>query len=302
MADFGKLPNFFIIGAAKSGTTTLYDVLKQHPQVYLPVEKEPQFFSQEELFGRGAGWYEETFFKGARRYPARGEATPHYLYWGTKVAPRLKDLYGNGRVKFIVSFRDPVKRAYSWYWNMVREGREDLSFAKALSAEGERIEKYGQSLDDRGSMIYGYFRGGCYAAQLRPFLELFPREDFLLLLQEDIVEDLEGVMAKVFGFIGVDSSLKVREVRSNPATMPRLRILHGLLRERSALKEAVKPFLPRSIRRRTKSNLMKLNLKETSYPPLDEELELALRRRYRDEIEQLQRIMGRDLSRWMIKN
>ncbi len=299
MANFQRLPNFFIIGAAKSGTTTLHDLLRQHQEVYVPGIKEPMFFNREEHFGKGLGWYEKTFFHGAERRPARGEATPHYLYWSGKVAPRLKALYGDGDVRFVACFRDPVKRAYSHYWNMVREGKEDLSFAEAVAAEDERLEKNGRFLDEQGSMLYGYVEGGRYTKLLRPFLELFPRERFLFLLQEDLRDDLDGVMAKLFGFLGIDDSVKVEGVSSNPATMPRSKALHGLLRGRSALKEAVKPFLPYSVRGRIMSRMTRFNLKKTEYPPMNARLESALRRGYRDEMDSLQGIIGRDLSRWM---
>ena len=298
MTNFGKLPNFFIIGAAKSGTTTLYDLLRQHPQVYLPRIKEPMFFNREEHFARGVEWYEEMFFKGAERYPARGEATPHYLYWSGKVAPRIKELYGDRDVKFIVSFRDPVKRAYSWYWNMVREGREDLAFAEAISAEGERLATHRRSLDEQGSMVYGHFEGGRYAGQLRPFLELFPKENFLFLLQEDLNKDPYAVASEAFAFLGVDSSVRVRQANSNLATMPRMRAVHRLLRERSAAKELIKPLIPLPVRSRIVSGVMRLNLKRTSYPPMDKSSESDLRRRYREEVQQLQKIVGRDLSHW----
>ena len=116
MASVNLLPNFLIIGAAKSGTTALYDLLKQHPQVYLPFDKEPLFFSRDDYFAQGAEWYAERYFKEGESFRARGEATPHYLYWAEKVAPRIARTFGGRPPKFIAIFRDPVQRAYSWYW------------------------------------------------------------------------------------------------------------------------------------------------------------------------------------------
>ena len=136
MPDFDRMPNLFVIGAAKAGTTALYDYLAQHPDVFLSRVKEPMFFSREENYAKGLDWYEGAYFQGAEHYPVRAEATPHYLYWSEKVAPRIKEAYAERLVKFVASFRDPVSRAYSWYWNMVREGREDLEFEEALRVEG----------------------------------------------------------------------------------------------------------------------------------------------------------------------
>src|SRR3712207_4809254 len=106
------MPNLFIVGAAKAGTTALYDYLAQHPEVFLSRVKEPMFFSREDYYARGLDWYEAEYFGGAEDYPVRAEATPHYLYWSEKVAPRIKEVYGERPVKFIASFRDPVSRAY----------------------------------------------------------------------------------------------------------------------------------------------------------------------------------------------
>jgi hypothetical protein len=297
--DFDKLPNFLVIGAAKAGTTTLYDTLRQHPQVYMPAAKEVQFFSQETLFGKGARWYEGTFFGGADGYPARGEATPHYLYWSEKVAPRIAELYGGRPVRLVVCLRDPVQRAYSMYWMLRRRGREELSFARAVEEEPARLEEHRGWLEEQGSMAYGYLEGGRYATKLGPFLERFPRGDFLFVLQEDLRGDPKGVAAKVLDFVGADASAEVARVSSNPAAVPRSMAFHKLLRQRSAPKEVLKRVLPANVRWRIKTGLMRLNLKEAPYEPMEAGLEQELRLRFRDEVEELQRITGRDLSRWL---
>ena len=184
--NFTKLPNFFLIGAAKAGTTSLYDILKQHPQVYLPFQKEPMFFSNDNNFNRGMEWYSHTFFQQAAGYPARGEATPHYLYWSDKVAPRIRQIYEMNEIKFVVILRDPVKRAYSWYWNMVKEGMEELTFELAIKEEDHRLKDNQNTLQKTGAMTYGYIKGGCYSTALQPFLDNFPRQDFIFILQEDL--------------------------------------------------------------------------------------------------------------------
>ncbi len=105
-----KAPNFFIIGAAKAGTTSLYDALRRHPQVFLSVEKEPAFFCDDEYFRRGNDWYLRTFFREARGEPSRGEATSRYLFFGEKVAPKDSGILGTDIAEnFIVIFRDPVR-------------------------------------------------------------------------------------------------------------------------------------------------------------------------------------------------
>jgi hypothetical protein len=298
LPNFDRMPNLFIIGAAKAGTTALYNYLAQHPQVFLSRIKEPMFFSREEFYARGLDWYEDFYFDRAEDYPVRAEATPHYLYWSEKVAPRIKEVYGDRPVKFMVSFRDPVSRAYSWYWNMVREGREELDFDEALRAEEYRLEQNRDELYQLGSMVYGHSAGSRYASLLQPYLELFPGEDFFFVFQDDLQSHVDETCASIFEFLGIESSIQVSSSNSNPAAMPRSRLLHKTLRRRSLLKEFIKPLMPGRVRRRLKSKMLRANLKETPYAPLDPQAAHELRLGYRTEIEELEKITGRELSSW----
>jgi hypothetical protein len=298
LPNFDRMPNLFIIGAAKAGTTALYGYLAQHPQVFRSRVKEPMFFSREEYYTRGLDWYEDEYFEGAEDYPVRAEATPHYLYWSVKVAPRIKEAYGERQVKFIVSFRDPVSRAYSWYWNMVREGREDLDFDEALRVEECRLQQNRYELYQLGSMVYGYSAGSRYASLLQPYLELFSPENFFFVFQDDLKFRVNETCEEIFEFLGIESSVQINTSNSNPAAMPRSRLLHKTLRQRSLFKEFIKPFIPMRVRRPLKSKMMQVNLKETPYVPLDPQLAHEMRLSYRTEIEKLETITGRDLSSW----
>jgi hypothetical protein len=298
LPNFDRMPNLFIVGAAKAGTTALYHYLAQHPQAFVSRVKEPMFFSRDEYYARGLDWYEYFYFRGAENYPVRVEATPHYLYWSEKVAPRIKGVYGERPVKFMVSFRDPVSRAYSWYWNMVREGREELEFDEALRVEDHRLEQNRHELRRLGSMVYGYSAGSRYASLLQPYLDLFPAEDFYFVFQDDLKARLQETGANIFEFLGIEPSLQVSSSNSNPAAMPRSPLLHKTLRQPSLLKEFIKPFLPGRVRSRLKSSMMQANLKETTYAPLDPQLAHELRLTYSTEIDKLEEITGRELSSW----
>jgi hypothetical protein len=298
LPNFDRMPNLFIIGAAKAGTTALYHYLCQHPQIFLSRVKEPMFFSREECYARGLDWYEGEYFEGAEDYPVRAEATPHYLYWSEKVAPRIKEVYGKRPVTFIVSFRDPVLRAYSWYWNMVREGREGLDLDEALRVEECRLEQNRHELYQLGSMVYGYSAGSRYASLLQPYLEIFSLENFFFVFQDDLKSRVNETCEEIFKFLDIEPSIHINTSNSNPAAMPRSRLVHKTLRQRSLFKEFIKPFIPTRVRRPLKSTLMQANLKETPYVPLDPQLAHELKLSYRPEIEQLEKITGRDLSSW----
>jgi hypothetical protein len=301
LPNFDRMPNLFIIGAAKAGTTALYDYLTQHPQVFLSQVKEPEFFSREDYYARGLDWYQDWYFEGAEDYPVRAEATPHYLYWSEKVAPRIKEAYRERPVKFVVSFRDPVSRAYSLYWNMVREGEEDLDFDEALRVEERRLKQNRYELYQLGSMAYGYSAGSRYASLLQPYLKLFSLKSFFFVFQDDLKSRVNETCEEIFEFLGIESSIQIKPSNSNPAAMPRSRLLHKTLRRRPLFKEFIKPFIPirvRRARRSLKSKLMDANLKETPYVPLHPQLAHELRLSYRTEIEKLEKIIGRELSSW----
>jgi hypothetical protein len=294
-----SLPNFLIIGAAKAGTTSLFDLLKQHPQIYLPFSKEPMYFSNDANFQRGPEWYARTFFKGAAGYPARGEATPHYLYWSDKVAPRIKQFYRQTEIRFIVILRDPVARAYSWYWNMVKEGREDLPFKTALELENTRLHENDTKVRIPGSMTFGYAYGSCYSTLLQPFLNTFPRHDFHFLLQEDLNQNFQTTVSAIFEFLGVDAKFLSSPVTSNPATLARSHRIQALLHGQSRARNILKTLIPLRLRYALVTRLLPLNARPAEYPELDAKMEADLRLRFAPEIHQLERIINRDLSTWL---
>jgi hypothetical protein len=300
--DFNKLPNFFLIGAAKAGTTSMHDVLRQHPEIFLAKRKEPSFFNTEEHYARGLKWYQETHFNNANGFPRRGESTSTLLYWSMSVVPRIMETYGDRKTKFIAIFRDPVQRAYSHYWMQVHNSSETLSFEDALANEGERLHKDWEYLKKLGREHRGYYRGGCYATLLQPFLENFPRQDFAFVLLDDFQHNFSETMAGLANFLGVQSDFKFRPVKSNSSSVPKNPAFDRFLnnppsRVYNLLKPIARHF-PYYWLFQLKRRLKRVNLRQQSYPPMNIDTEHELRRRYCDEIEHLEIILERDLSSW----
>ena len=127
---YNQLPNFYIIGAAKCGTTTLAHGLMQHPSIYIPTLKEVAFFNDEDSYNRGSDCL-SSFFQGDVRYPLRGDASPQYLYC-KHVPARIKELYGDIPLKFVVILRDPLKRTISSYKQACARGGERLELPEAI--------------------------------------------------------------------------------------------------------------------------------------------------------------------------
>lgn len=292
-----QLPNFFILGAVKSGTTTLYDMLRAYPEVFLPAQKEPAFFCDEQYFHHGLDWYLETYYTKAASHPLRGDATPRYLMWPEKVAPRLAKIYAEHPPRMILIFRHPVQLAYSYYWQNVREGREPLSFQQALDSETERLAASNEYLAHRGRFTYAYSQIGRFATQIKPFLKAFPNGQFLFLLTEDL-RDFTAVARQLETFLGLSPRDWSVPLRSNVASLPRSARLHRWLVQPSWLKNQLKKLLPYTARHRLKQAAIRLNLQAIDPPPLDTDLAKRLQHNYLPEIEELETIIARDLSAW----
>jgi hypothetical protein len=298
--NFAQLPNFFIIGAAKSGTTSLFDIIAQHPSVYASPKKEIRFFSNDDRYANGPEWYIQTHFSGAEAYKIRMEATPAYLTWSQKAAPQIKKLYGDQPVKFTAIFRDPVKRAYSHYWHRVRQGNEDpniISFPEAIRGEDKRLQENWQKLEYEGNGLYGYFRAGCYATRLKPYLELFPRENFFFMLQEDLYNNFQKNMTNLLSFLEIDEKYPLEPVISNESAIPRNQALLTSYRDfkKTKLKDFLKFFFPSNARKWFHKKAL---MKPFNYPPMEDSIKRELYERYAEEIRQTERILGRDLSHW----
>ncbi len=291
------LPNFFIIGAAKAGTTTLFDLLKQNKQVFLPFQKEPAFFCDDEYYQQGIDWYRKTFFSGSYKHPLRGEATPRYLFWGEKVVPRLTIHYKDQTPKIIVIFREPVKLVYSHYWQNVREGREHLSFEDSLSAEESRLSSQKDYFYFHGKITYPYSKLGSFSSQLKPYLDYFPKENFLFLITEDL-SNFPELITKLNTFLGIQTSLKLNPVISNQARLPKNKSLHQFFIKKSKIKEIVKPFIPPHLRHKLKKSALELNMKVITPPPMNPETVHQLKIHFTPEIKNLELIIQRDLSTW----
>ena len=295
------MPNFIGIGAAKGGTTALHRYLKQHPQIYVSPRKELRFFPFENNPPdyRGPGDDADAAnmttsiedyraqFEGSEHYPARGEISPLYMYLPTTAERIRRHVPG---AKLLAILRHPAERAYSHYLMIKRDGLETLGFEEALADEDRRVaEKWGHR--------WHYVRRGFYAAQLRPYFELFDRGQLKVYLYEDYVSDPAAFMRDLFRYLGVDDTfVPDMSVRHNESKLPRSRALQVFLTEPRAAKNLLKTFVPRALSRRIGDRLRRDNL---TRPTLAPETRRRLTDLYRADIKELQGMLNRDLSHWL---
>jgi hypothetical protein len=285
-----RRPDFFLIGACRSGTSALFEVLQQHPGVFVPRVKEPHFFfSAQERTAlarpqrrdlRGWGFQSPisdphqylALFAGAGEHQAVGEASTGYL--GSPVAARrIRDSLPDA--KLVAILRDPVERAHSHYWFDVM-----WDFEPAPTFEQSLVREDTQR---NGCLPLLHFRHGLYHAHLSVYFELFPREQIRVYLYEDWRDSPGELLRDLFGFLGVDRGFTPSVRARNVTRAPRSRRLRRL---------ALSGSLPGLARFDARHNLGPL-------PPMRGETRGWLRARYREDIEQLQALIGRDLSHWL---
>lgn len=275
------LPNFLVIGAQKAGTTWLLHTLRRHPDVFMP-PKEIHFFDKDENYRRGLSWYRQ-FFEGVEDESAIGEKTPDYCWTNTEGAEgHLPDVHRNvhdvlpdARLIFIV--RNPVDRAVSAVNHLYRTRRVSPRYSVDRLLVGDK-----RALAER----HGVIDYGRYHRHIQAYLELFDREQLLILVfEEDVVRNPTEGLAKVVDFLGVDPSYQFSRVsqRENPSgvSKPGLYVRYYL------------PFLKPIVQTIDKF-VVESNFKRT---PTHETVQ-ALRSLYEEENEKLFQFLGRRIPSW----
>lgn len=285
-------PNFFIVGAMKAGTSSLYGYLKPIPGVFMPDLKETHYFSMDELPPHkriGAIHDKESYlrlFKNAESAIAIGEASPSYLA-DPETARRIWNILPHARI--IAILRNPIERAYSHYLQTVMGGTQELSFYEALQQDYNKAEKgFGKSAM--------YVERGLYYEQIKRYLDVFGEKQVKILIFEEFVKNTYETVRDVLRFLEVNSEPTDNvEIAYNTFFAPRNNIVGYLFRSPTAYKLA--HHLPSSVIKTAIRH--KLLVKTTQKPPMEEKAKIMLQEIYHDDVARLQRLIGRPLK-WQI--
>ena len=186
------LPNFLIVGAQKSGTTSLHDILKAHPQTNMSETKEINFFTNNEKLKKGLNYY-STFFKQDHKSIATGESSPGYICY-----PNVHKLIHQylGEIKIVIILRDPIKRALSQYWDNRRHLTEVMS-------ESQIIDNYLET--EYSPNRRGYFSRGVYYNDVKKYIDLFGANNVHVLIFEDLIKNQKLELHRLYDFLGLDT-------------------------------------------------------------------------------------------------
>lgn len=291
------LPNFLVIGAARSGTTSLHHYLRQHPQIFMSLIKEPNFFAYDR--GVDMRWTDRfpiqsmedyaALFSAVRTERAVGEASTVYLY-NSAAAERIKATLSD--VRLIVMLRDPVERAFAGYLEVAQRGTERRSFAEAVLD----IRKGASSLYREKSF---YFEKSFYHRHLSAYMDRFGPSRLSVHLYDDYKADPKAVLRSLFRFLGVDDAfLPDMSVKHNVSGLPKNRLVERLLRPRG-ITRAIKHRLPARGRRAIDDAIAAVHQRNRVKPAIDPDTRQELIGLYRDDILKLQDLIRRDLTDWL---
>lgn len=295
-------PNFFLVGAAKSGTTSLYRYLQNHPDMFLPTEKEPRYYAYDDETSNDFDGPNpedlirsivkteteyQALFSAANGVHAIGEASPAYLY-SRVAARRISTAHPKARI--IAILRDPVERAYSHFLDNLGKGWEPCEdFVEVLNEQrnGKRANWWRK---------WDYIGHGHYYRQLERFYQVFPSDQIRVYLFEDLTSDTPALLRDILTFLGVDPSIDLETTRiHNPSGVPRSHLMNDLLGTQNPVRTTLKWLLPSGLRERIRQTFTDMNRHK---PELPKEARQTLRELYADDIYRLETLIGRDLSAW----
>jgi hypothetical protein len=271
----GRLPDFLVIGAMRSGTSSLARYLRAHPSICLATQKEVHFFDRN--FDRGIEWY-TRHFPCSHAGHLTGEATQTYLF-DQDALDRMASVVPDARI--IIILRHPIDRAYSHYWLNRSRGREPLEFAAAIEAEAQRVGNGG--LNER--FWYSYLGRGRYARQLVAVTQRYPRDRLSVHLFEELRDSPAATYRSICRFLGIEPEFRPPNLGT---------VVNPYVTFRSLRVRALSRRLPAPLSRAVGG----LNTRVGAYPPMDVALRRQLIAGFEEEIATLESWLDKDLSSW----
>lgn len=297
-----RLPTFLGIGVEKSGTTSVYNYLNQHPDIFMSPIKETNFLEQEwgdekVQIHRASDKRIDTFekycdlFKDAGNASAIGEISPNYLFHYQSSSKRIKRYVPHA--KMIALLRDPVERAFSDYLMHLRDVING-GHPKPLAEQALYKAKTSFTI-----------RKGFYYEPLKFFIHTFGSQNIKVLLYDDLCNDPVRMMQDIYQFLGVNDTFEPDvSTRSQVAQIPKSQSINKLLKTQNPIRKnialALKLFLPDAVRQRLRSTLISFNSHGKEATTLSVEDRTVLAQLYREDVQKLQDLIQRDLSAWLI--
>lgn len=294
------IPNLFLVGAPKCGTTAMYSYLNEHPQIYMSPKKEPQFFAGDVLGHQrnviAVEDYRRCFDRadGAR---VVGEASTAYMV--SRIAAEQIKSY-NPSARILVMLRNPIDVMHALHSKRLFMNMEDITdFGKAITCDDARLWRAGRW---KGQPIIrpSYREVASFPAQLKRFTNVFGRDRVHVVVYDDFRSDPATEYAKLLAFLGVDPAPSRDFIRHNANRRVRNMGAQDWLRDPPGFfRRIARSVLPTQVRRTLGQTLRSVNVKYEPRAAIDPALRLHLQREFAPEVEELSQILRRDLTHWV---
>ena len=297
-----NLPNFLIVGAAKSGTSSLHNYLNQHPQVFMPSYnkegmkvKEPRFLIKDLVQHRlhnGIWTFEEyqSLFTDVKDEKAIGESTVLYLYYYKHAIKNIIHYLGED-VKIIIMLRNPADRAYSAFQHVSRGFKENNSFERSLEIETGRMEK-----EENLTPMVMYKEMGMYYEMVKAYMESF--KNVHIIFYEDFRDKIESEMNKTYNFLGISNNIEIDFITKHNVGGKRWKdekMKHVFMKD-NPIKSILKSVLPKKIRKGMRNKLVKASTNKVE--PMKGETRKGLNDYFRQDVKKLSELLNKDLQHW----
>lgn len=303
MKNTHKIPNFFIVGAPRCGTTAMYEYLRQHPDVFMPRLKEPHYFGRDLVRTPKSFHYKQDeqrylmLFNSVRDEARIGEAST--LYLKSRLAASEIKLFAPS-AKIIVMLRNPIEMLTSLHRYTIYHGAEDIEeFAAALDAEPDRKE--GQRVPKGCGLVDNlmYRELARYKEQIDRYFQEFGRENVHVIVNEDLRTSTEEVYAETLRFLEVDPAFRPNFSVTNENRRIRNRVLRSIWANRPpVLHRFLFERMPPSLSRGLVTMLKYVGSRPETRQSLAPQLKLTLQNEFREDIQGLSDLLGRDLTHW----
>lgn len=301
-----KLPDFFIVGAPKSGTTAMYTYLKEHPDIFMPQVKEPSFFNTD--------FYSPSFIRSKEKYISLfaevqhesriGEASPWYLY-SKKAAAGIKEMCDCASI--IIMLRNPVDMIYSLHSHYLYNGSEDIKdFQLALEAEAERKNglNYPNSVIKKTTFIEKFFyrEVGKYSEQIERYMGCFSKNNIYIIIFDEFKENPAKAYKELLQYLKLEDNFQPNfEVVNANKNVKSKRIQNILNYPPDTARLIGRSLIPSQVRHTLYKSIKAFNTRYQPRIQMDSELKRSLKAEFAPEVEKLSKLLNRDLSHWCKK-
>lgn len=304
ITNTSNFPNLFIPGAAKSGTSTLHDLLNQHPKICMSSSKEPYYLINDnfEYTKEEYNTKYKTLFKDKPEALYKGDSSTSYMLFPNFIE-RVKSNVTND-VKFIFILRNPIDRIYSHYWYLKGLGSESLDFRSAIEKDKHVEPNMSKKLPE--GKFKNYYQYGLYGKWLEKFYSNFNERQIKIILFEDLKENPLKITNECFSFLDLELIEDLNEIKSNPTVILKYPKLHkSILRFTQGSITSMKPIyrlVPRGlktiIKKHTSDIIVKATKTSKTYPALTSKDRKWVKGLYEDDFKLLKKITGKDFNQW----